>query len=119
MPAPNVIPADKLFRLLGLASAPAVIDVRRDEAFADDPRLIPGAVRRPASDAARWADEFRGRSAVVTCRKGEELSHGVAAWLRHEGVPAEALQGGASGWAAAGLPMVPQAKLPARDGARG
>lgn len=115
MPAPNMIPADKLLRLLGLARTPAVIDVRSDEAFADDPRLIPGAVRRSAADVARWASELRGRSAIVTCRKGEELSQGVAAWLRHESVPAEALQGGASGWAAAGLPMVPQAKLPARD----
>ena len=51
MPAPNTIPADKLLRLLGLARTPAIIDVRSDEAFADDPRLIPGAVRRPASAA--------------------------------------------------------------------
>ena len=116
MPAPNTITADKLLRLLGLPKTPAIIDVRRDEAFADDPRTIPGAVRRPASEVARWAAEFQGRSAIVTCRKGEELSQGVAAWLRHEGVPAEALDGGVAGWAGAGLPMVPEAKLPPRDG---
>jgi hypothetical protein len=39
----------------------------------------------------------------------------VAAWLRHEGVPAEVLAGGFEAWAQAGLPLVPAAKLPARD----
>jgi rhodanese-related sulfurtransferase len=118
MPAINTIPLDKLVRLIGVPKGPAIIDVRSDEAFAAAPSLIPGAVRRPASDVARWAPEFRGRSAVVHCRKGLELSQGVAAWLRHEGIPAEALAGGAEAWAAAGLPMVPAAKLPPAD-ARG
>lgn len=115
MPAINTIPLDKLARLIGVPKGPAIIDVRSDEAFAAAPSLIPGAVRRPAPDVARWASEFRGRSAVVHCRKGLELSQGVAAWLRHEGIPAEALDGGAEAWAAAGLPMVPAAKLPPPD----
>ena len=115
MPALNTIPPDKLFRLLGLPKGPAIIDVRTDEAFALSSCLIPGAVRRSPLEVTQWAPEFRGRSAVVHCKEGEELSQGVAAWLRHEGVPAEVLEGGASGWAAAGLPMVPVAKLPPRD----
>ena len=115
MPALNTIPHDKLFRLLGLPKGPAIIDVRTDEAFEAAPFLIPGAVRRPALEVASWAAEYKGRSAVVHCRKGLELSQGVAAWLRHEGVPAEALEGGAEAWAEAGLPMVPAARLPARD----
>ncbi|HMJ93755.1 MAG TPA: chromate resistance protein ChrB domain-containing protein [Allosphingosinicella sp.] len=48
-------------------------------------------------------------------QKGAKLSEGTAAWLRHEGVPAETLEGGAAAWAAAGLPMVPEEKLPPRD----
>ena len=118
MPGLNTIPPDKLHRLLGLPGRPAIIDVRTDEAFALAPFLIPGAVRRPALEVSAWASELAGRSAVVTCRKGLELSQGVAAWLRQEGVPAEALEGGMSGWADAALPMVPEAKLPPRD-ARG
>ena len=55
---------------------------------------------------------------MVVCQKGLKLSEGVAAWLRHSGVPADSLDGGALGWAEAGLPMVPGAKLPLRD-ARG
>ena len=115
MPAFNSITAEKLFRLIGLPHAPAVIDVRREDAFSGDPRLIPGARRRSATKVNAWAAELKGRSAVVTCHHGLELSQGVAAMLRHEGIEAEALEGGAAGWAAAGLPMVPEAKLPARD----
>ncbi len=115
MPALNTIPHDKLARLIGTPKGPVIIDVQTDEDFAADPRLVPGAVRRSHTTVAQWAPEFRGRSAVVVCQKGLKLSQGVAAWLRHEGVPAEALEGGALGWAAAGLPMVPEAKLPARD----
>lgn len=40
------ISPDKLSRLIGTAAAPALIDVRIDEDFSADPRLIPGAVRR-------------------------------------------------------------------------
>ncbi len=40
----------------------------------------------------------------------------MAAWLRHEGIPADSLEGGALAWAQAGLPMVPEAVLPPRDG---
>lgn len=116
MPAPSTITADKLLRLLGLPRSPAIIDVRSEEAFTDDPRSIPGAVRRPALEVGQWAGDFRGRPAIVACRAGEELSQGVAARLRYEGVAAEALDGGVSGWSAAGLPMVPEARLPARDG---
>jgi rhodanese-related sulfurtransferase len=115
MPAPNSISADKLYRLIGTPWAPVVIDVRTEEDFAADPRLVPGAVRRAHSAVAGWAAEFRGRPAAVACRKGGKLSQGVAAWLRHEGSPAESLDGGTVAWAAAGLPMVPEAKLPARD----
>src|SRR3712207_3409180 len=115
MPALNIIPLDKLARLFGLPDGPVIIDVQTEEDFALDPRLVPGAVRRSHKDVSHWAPELRGRSAVVVCQKGLKLSQGVAAWLRHEGVRAESLDGGALGWAAAGLPMVPEAKLPARD----
>jgi len=115
MPAYNVISPDKLLRLLGTPACPAIVDVRPDEAFDRDPRLIPGAVRRSHVDVRRWAPQLGGRAAVVACRKGEELGQGAAALLRQEGVPAEALEGGVAGWAAAGLPMVPASVLPARD----
>lgn len=117
MPAPTTISPDKLIRLVGLPHAPLVIDVRRDEAFAADPRSIPGALRRRHDTVDRWGPDLLGRNVVVACHHGLDLSHGVAAWLRHQGVAAEALEGGAAGWAAAGLPMVPEDRLPQRDAA--
>ena len=115
MPAPNIISVEKLARLIGTSAGPAIIDVRTADDFAADPHLVPGAVRRSHADVADWASEYQGRSAVVVCHTGSKLSHGVAAWLRHTGVAAEVLEGGASAWAAAGRSMVREDKLPPRD----
>ena len=115
MAAPNSITPEKLYRLIGLPSTPFIIDVRTSEDFDADARFIPGAVRRSHQTVSEWASELRGRSAVVACQKGAKLSQGVAAWLRHEGIAAESLDGGTLAWAEAGLPMVPSARLPARD----
>ena len=112
----NSISPDKLARLIGTPKCPGLIDVRVDEDFAADPRFIPGALRRPHTTVGDWAGEFAGRSAVVICEKGLKLSQGVAAWLRHAGVAsADTLDGGHAAWARAGLPLVPEAKLPQRD----
>ena len=110
----TTISSEKLARLIGTANRPALIDVRTDEDFAADPRLIPGAVRRRHEDAADWGEEFSGRSAIVICLRGQKLAQGTAAWLRHADVDAEALEGGFEGWKAAKLPLVPAAKLPQR-----
>ena len=109
-------PAEKLARLIGVPHGPTLVDVRTKEDFAADPRFIPGAIRRPHETASSWAPEFAGRSAVVICEKGQKLSEGVAAWLRHAGASsAEVLVGGHAAWAQAGLPLVPESKLPPRD----
>src|SRR6202140_4573832 len=115
MSSPTTISADKLARLIGTANMPVLIDVRTEEDFAADPRLIPGAVRRRHEDAADWGEQFSGRSAIVVCLRGQKLAQGTAAWLRHVHVEAEALEGGFEAWKAAKLPLVPASKLPARD----
>ena len=115
MPAPNSISIDKLARLVGTPAAPAIIDVRTAEDFESNPHLVPGAQRRSHADVADWAAGLHGRPAVIVCHAGSKLSHGVAAWLRQEGVPAEVLEGGASAWAAAGLPTIRDDRLPPRD----
>ena len=43
MPSTTEITVSQLSRLIGLPHMPAVIDVRADEEFASDPRLIPGS----------------------------------------------------------------------------
>ncbi|MEJ1161833.1 sulfurtransferase/chromate resistance protein [Prosthecomicrobium sp. N25] len=115
MPAFGTISVDKLARLVGLPTAPVILDVRTHDAFDEDPRLIPAA-RRIGHEAARdRAAEFAGREVVVVCLHGRKLSHGVAAWLRHAGAEAVVLEGGFAAWAAAKLPLVPVARVPAAD----
>ena len=112
----NTISTEKLARLIGVPHGPALIDVRAKEDFAADPRFIPGAIRLPHETVSSWAPEFVGRSTVVICEGGQKLSEGVAAWLRHTGSSsAEILVGGHAAWAEAGLPLVPESKLPPRD----
>ena len=111
----TTISPDKLSRLIGTANTPALIDVRTEEDFAADPRLIPGAVRRSHEQASAWGEEFSGRSAIVVCLRGEKLAEGTAAWLRHVHVEAEALEGGFECWKTAKLPLVNTSRLPPRD----
>lgn len=117
MPSPNTISPDKLARLIGRPDTPILIDVCTDEDFAANPRLVPGAVRRPWNEAPGWGADYvaAGRHAVVICKKGLKLSQGVAAWLRYSGVTADVLEGGIAGWQAASLPTVAADRLPPRD----
>jgi hypothetical protein len=46
MPSLASITPDKLARLVGTPRCPALVDVRVDEDFAADPRLVPGSIRR-------------------------------------------------------------------------
>src|SRR5438105_3810982 len=115
MSSPNSISIDKLNRLIGLPKCPQLIDVRTEEDFTADPRLVPGSVRRPFGSVETWADHLGGASAVIICQGGLKLGHGVAAWLRHLGKDADILDGGFEAWAAAKLPLVPEARIPPRD----
>ncbi|HEX6376245.1 MAG TPA: sulfurtransferase/chromate resistance protein [Allosphingosinicella sp.] len=108
MPSLNAITPEKLARLVGTPGCPAIVDVASGS--------IPGALHRPAEEVARWASSLEGRSAVIVCAHGREKSAGAAAWLRHAGIDAEILEGGAAAWNAAGLPTLTEARLPARDG---
>lgn len=114
MPSFLEISPDKLNRLIGTPNTPAVIDVRTDEDFARDRRLLPGSIRRRHKDVADWCGQIAG-PAVVVCQAGRKLSHGVAAYLRHAGLAAEVLEGGFDAWIQFGGAAVPEEKLPARD----
>lgn len=115
MPSFLEITPDKLNRIIGTPSAPLLIDVRIDEDFADDPRIIPGSIRRDYRAVEAWRPEVEGPS-ILICQKGQKLSHGVAAYLRHEGMASEVLEGGFEAWRAVGGMLVPDGKLPPRDG---
>jgi len=111
----NSIVSDKLARLIGTPKCPALLDVRADDEFSADPRLVPSSVRRSSGTADEWAAEFHGRTVVVICSSGLKVSHGIAALLRDSGASAEVLEGGFGAWAQGGLPLVPVSKLPPRN----
>ncbi len=111
----NAIPPEKLVRLVGTPKCPALIDVRSDDDFALDPRLIPAASRRPHATVAEWASAFTGRSVIVICQRGHALSQGVAAWLRHAGAIADVLEGGHEQWVKSNSSLLAETRLPPRD----
>ena len=59
MPFPTEITVSQLSRLIGLPDAPVLIDVRADEEFEADPRLIPTALRQDSRDPSPWAKSMR------------------------------------------------------------
>jgi rhodanese-related sulfurtransferase len=115
MAAPDIITVPQLVRLVGTPDAPLIIDVRIEEDWAADPRLLPAAIRRDHRQVADWAPGFAGRTVTVVCQRGAKLSQGVAAWLRHAGARAETLEGGFEAWRDAGALLVQAEKLPPRD----
>ena len=116
MPSTTAITVPQLSRLVGLPGAPVIIDVRIDDDFDADPRLLPGSFRRDFKTVSQWAAEFAGRNVAVVCQKGQKLSQGAAAWLRHGGIAGESLDGGFEAWRDAKGLLVPADKIPARDG---
>jgi rhodanese-related sulfurtransferase len=111
----NTISSAQLGRLIGEADAPVLIDCRTDDDQARDPRTLPGSIRRDPQQVAGWAREHLGRKVIVVCQRGLERSEGTAAWLRHEGVAAEILDGGFDQWLAHGGMLVRPDVLPPRD----
>jgi rhodanese-related sulfurtransferase len=114
MPSPTEITAAQLSRIIGLPNAPLVIDVRADEEFASDPRLIPTA-RHHDGRIENWAGQYVDYAVVVYCQRGLTLSQGSAAWLRHQHIGAQTLKGGYQDWLACRQPLVRSEKVPALD----
>jgi len=115
MPSPDTITVQQLTRLVGTPDAPNIIDVRTDEDFAADARLLPASARRDWRTAATWAPEFRDQFVVAVCHRGLKISQGVAAWLRHAGARAETLEGGFEAWTGNGGLAVHGHAVPQRD----
>jgi rhodanese-related sulfurtransferase len=115
MSLPTEITTSQLSRLVGLPNTPAIVDVRIDNDYRADPRLLPGSLRRDHRTSESWASAYAGKTVVVVCQKGQKLSQGAAAWLRHGGIDAQTLEGGFEAWKKAGELLVRTDKLPPRD----
>lgn len=107
MPALHSISAERLSRLIGLSSAPLIIDLRQTPDAS-----IPGSVFRDANHPLAWASTLAGP--VVLVDTDGDGTAAVAAALRSEGLAAEILEGGFAAWAAEGFLTVVLAHLPRR-----
>lgn len=114
MPGFGTLSATQLARLIGTHDAPTLFDVRLDEDFALDPRILPCAIRASHNEVARLVDQIGPSGAVVICQRGKKLSEGAAALLRTCGHVAEVLDGGWEAAVDAGLPALPASLLPTR-----
>jgi rhodanese-related sulfurtransferase len=108
MPAHNAITPDKLARLIALPGSPRILDVRAAPADA-----IPGS-RFASVEGPSTIARDTGESVVIVDGDGGAAAVALAAILRSDGVDAEILEGGFGAWAAAGLPTISPARLPAR-----
>ncbi|MFG1183239.1 chromate resistance protein ChrB domain-containing protein [Xanthobacter aminoxidans] len=117
MPSNTEITVAQLGRLVGLPTAPVIIDVRTEDDFAADRQMLPAGRRRSHANVADWGPALAGRSVVVVCQKGHKISQGVAAWLRLQGVAAETLEGGFAAWRDSGGLLFSEVALPPRDAA--
>ncbi len=115
MPSLTEITVSQLTRLIGLPDSPTIIDVRIDDDYALDARLIPSSMRRSHKDIAQWSAEFKQQKLVITCLRGKKLSQGVAALLRCEGIDAISLEGGHEAWIASKALLLTPQKLPLLD----
>jgi rhodanese-related sulfurtransferase len=111
---PLSVSSSDLYARVGTASGPLLVDVRRQDVFSADDKLVIGAIHRAPDEAEHWAKDLpAGRSIVAYCNHGRELSQGVVATLRAAGIEATYLEGGALGWKEGHLPT--RKKLGAAD----
>lgn len=112
MPSPTEITVSQLTRLIGTPDCPIIIDLRIDEDFAEDPRLIPQSFRHSFRDITSLVPKLGTTRVVVSCHKGKKISQGVVAILRDHGVQVESLEGGFNGWRDGDGALVQASKIP-------
>jgi rhodanese-related sulfurtransferase len=103
--ATSFISIPQLFKTLGSAIAPLLLDVRSPLAFKADSRMLASATWRDPATVADWRKYLPvHRDIVVYCVRGHEISKNTCAALREIGLRVYSLEGGAEAWKSAGLP---------------
>jgi rhodanese-related sulfurtransferase len=101
----KAISSTDLHARLGTAAAPLLVDVRRQDAFDADDRLIVGAFHANPEEVDGWRKALPdGRAVVAYCVHGQEVSQGVAAALSKAGIEGGYLEGGIAAWKERHLP---------------
>ncbi len=83
-----------------------IIDVRKEPAFQPSRSMIAGACWRKPFAAENWYNDLAGKSVVVYCVHGHEVSQAVSGFLRDKGLDARFLEGGFESWLEKGFPTV-------------
>jgi hypothetical protein len=65
MPLPTEITVPQLVRIIGLPNAPLLVDVRTDEEFKADPRVIPTARRHDYREKSAWVQHYLDQPVIV------------------------------------------------------
>jgi rhodanese-related sulfurtransferase len=92
---------------LGAASAPLVLDVRRQAAFDADPRMLAGALWRDPFTIDDWLKFLPRHRAIVTyCVHGHEISRNAASAIAAAGMQVQYLDGGIEAWNAIDAPCI-------------
>ena len=71
-----------------------LVDVRLSEDFAEEPILIPGAVRVDPENTEYWRSANKNAPVAVYCVKGKWVSQKTAAYISNLGFEAYSLDGG-------------------------
>jgi rhodanese-related sulfurtransferase len=107
--SPPSISIPELAREQAAGRFPVLLDVRREERYAETVSTLRGARRRRPDALAQWANDLpREAEIVVACVHGHEVSQGATAELRRRGFRARYLVDGIEGWQSAGGPMQPK-----------
>lgn len=103
------IDSEELWRKIGAASAPVIVDVRQPDDIESSNGLLPSSMMRDPRDAETWTFERNAGLIVVVCKQGHERSQMAAAHLRARGLNGCVLEGGYEAWLAAALPVINRA----------
>ena len=116
MPSTTEITVQQLSRLIGLPTlrppSSMCAPMRTTPA---DPRLFRARAGATSHDCQGLGRRLSRPSVIVACQSGLKLSQGVAAWMRHEGIEAQTLEGGFEAWKGRPKLLVRTEKLPPRD----
>jgi rhodanese-related sulfurtransferase len=80
-----------------------LLDVRRQNDFAADTVIVPGAQWKNPEQMAEWSKTLpRDQEVVLYCARGGSVSNSVLDHLLGQGVKARFIEGGIEAWKAAG-----------------
>lgn len=103
------VSAKELADRISAGRFPCLVDVRREERYAESDVVVRGARRRAPDRIEIWAQNLPDDGEVIVyCVHGHEVSQNAAAALRKRGFNAAYLEGGIEGWREAGGALQPK-----------